>query len=195
MPAGAATRGALYRHRRIQERQRLARTPDRRRTAEIGGGQPAAPASREADFVARLGGDEFAIVQTGVKSPADVTELVDRIFEAIRAPYECLGHQLTTDASHRHCAGAAGRHRSRPDPEERRPGDVCRQGRRPAHLSLLRARHGRRGPRPPHPGDRPAPGDHRRRLRGLLPALRQPAGRPDHRLRGAAALAPSASAA
>ena len=51
------------------------------------------------NFVARLGGDEFAIVQTAVKNPADVTELVGRVFDAIREPYECLGHQLTTDAS------------------------------------------------------------------------------------------------
>jgi diguanylate cyclase (GGDEF)-like protein/PAS domain S-box-containing protein len=51
------------------------------------------------DFVARLGGDEFAIVQTAVKTPADATDLVARIFNAIRAPYECLGHQVTTDAS------------------------------------------------------------------------------------------------
>jgi diguanylate cyclase (GGDEF)-like protein len=51
------------------------------------------------DFVARLGGDEFAIVQTAVKTPADVTDLVTRVFDAIRAPYECLGHQVTTDAS------------------------------------------------------------------------------------------------
>ena len=52
-----------------------------------------------ADFVARLGGDEFAIVQTAVKAEADVTDLVTRAFDAIRAPYECLGHQVTTDAS------------------------------------------------------------------------------------------------
>jgi diguanylate cyclase (GGDEF)-like protein len=51
------------------------------------------------DFVARLGGDEFAIVQTAVKTPAEVTELVTRVFDAIREPYECLGHQVTTDAS------------------------------------------------------------------------------------------------
>ena len=51
------------------------------------------------DFVARLGGDEFAIVQTAVKTPADVTELARRVFDAIREPYECLGHQVTTDAS------------------------------------------------------------------------------------------------
>jgi len=52
-----------------------------------------------ADFVARLGGDEFAIVQTAVKAEADVADLVTRAFDAIRAPYECLGHQVTTDAS------------------------------------------------------------------------------------------------
>jgi len=51
------------------------------------------------DFVARLGGDEFAIVRTAVKASADVTELVTRVFDAIREPYECLGHQVTTDAS------------------------------------------------------------------------------------------------
>jgi diguanylate cyclase (GGDEF)-like protein len=54
---------------------------------------------RETDFVARLGGDEFAIVQSGVKQPADVLELVKRFYEAIREPFECLGHQVMTDAS------------------------------------------------------------------------------------------------
>jgi diguanylate cyclase (GGDEF)-like protein len=51
------------------------------------------------DFVARLGGDEFAIVQTAVKTVDDVTDLVTRVLDAIRKPYECLGHQVTTDAS------------------------------------------------------------------------------------------------
>jgi diguanylate cyclase (GGDEF)-like protein/PAS domain S-box-containing protein len=54
---------------------------------------------RETDFVARLGGDEFAIVQTGVKQPGDVLELVKRFYETVREPYECLGHQVRTDAS------------------------------------------------------------------------------------------------
>ena len=54
---------------------------------------------RETDFVARLGGDEFAIVQTGIGQPSDVMELLKRIYEAIRAPCECLGHQVATDAS------------------------------------------------------------------------------------------------
>ncbi len=51
------------------------------------------------DFVARLGGDEFAIVQTAIETPTDVTDLVAQVFDAIREPFECLGHQVTTDAS------------------------------------------------------------------------------------------------
>jgi diguanylate cyclase (GGDEF)-like protein len=51
------------------------------------------------EFIARLGGDEFAIMQTAVRNQAEITGLVTRIFEAIRAPFECLGHQVTTDAS------------------------------------------------------------------------------------------------
>jgi diguanylate cyclase (GGDEF)-like protein/PAS domain S-box-containing protein len=51
------------------------------------------------DFVARLGGDEFAVVQTAVKTETDVADLATRIFAAIRAPYDCLGHQVSTDAS------------------------------------------------------------------------------------------------
>lgn len=55
--------------------------------------------ARESDVVARLGGDEFAVVQTDVQNPSDVVEFVTRIHEAIREPYYCLGHQLSTDAS------------------------------------------------------------------------------------------------
>jgi diguanylate cyclase (GGDEF)-like protein/PAS domain S-box-containing protein len=54
---------------------------------------------RETDFVSRLGGDEFAIVQTMVQQPEDVTDLISRIYSVMREPYECLGHQLSTDAS------------------------------------------------------------------------------------------------
>ena len=50
-------------------------------------------------FVARLGGDEFAIVQTAIRKIDDVTALVERVFDAIRTPFDCLGHHLTTDAS------------------------------------------------------------------------------------------------
>jgi diguanylate cyclase (GGDEF)-like protein/PAS domain S-box-containing protein len=54
---------------------------------------------RETDIVARLGGDEFAIVQTAVTNPTDVTDLVKRIQDAIRAPCELSGHELTADTS------------------------------------------------------------------------------------------------
>ena len=53
----------------------------------------------ESDLIARLGGDEFAVIQTGVRNARDVVEFVTRIHESIRQPYQCLGHQLSTDAS------------------------------------------------------------------------------------------------
>jgi predicted signal transduction protein with EAL and GGDEF domain len=51
------------------------------------------------DVVARLGGDEFAILQLRVGQTADTVDLITRIYQAIREPYECFGHLLTTDAS------------------------------------------------------------------------------------------------
>jgi predicted signal transduction protein with EAL and GGDEF domain len=39
------------------------------------------------------------VIQTAVKSSVDVLAFVTRIHEAIRRPYHCLGHQLSTDAS------------------------------------------------------------------------------------------------
>jgi diguanylate cyclase (GGDEF)-like protein/PAS domain S-box-containing protein len=54
---------------------------------------------RSGDLIARLGGDEFAVIQTGIESSADVLAFVTRIHEAVRRPYHCLGHQLSTDAS------------------------------------------------------------------------------------------------
>jgi diguanylate cyclase (GGDEF)-like protein/PAS domain S-box-containing protein len=51
------------------------------------------------DLIARLGGDEFAVIQTGIGSTADVEDFVTRVYDAIRQPCQCLGHQLSTDAS------------------------------------------------------------------------------------------------
>ncbi len=50
-------------------------------------------------FIARLGGDEFAVVQRDAGDREAVTELVSRLYEVIRAPCDCFGHQITTDAS------------------------------------------------------------------------------------------------
>src|SRR5882757_1449673 len=52
----------------------------------------------ETDVAARLGGDEFAIIQT-VDGRATATRLVEAIHAAIRQPFECAGHLITTDAS------------------------------------------------------------------------------------------------
>jgi diguanylate cyclase (GGDEF)-like protein/PAS domain S-box-containing protein len=51
------------------------------------------------DLIARLGGDEFAVIQTAAGDRDDVVEFVTRVHEAIRQPHQCLGHQLSTDAS------------------------------------------------------------------------------------------------
>jgi diguanylate cyclase (GGDEF)-like protein len=51
------------------------------------------------DFVARLSGDEFAIVQIGIESADEVTRLATQVLVAIRTPFDCRGHRLTTDAS------------------------------------------------------------------------------------------------
>jgi diguanylate cyclase (GGDEF)-like protein len=54
---------------------------------------------RASDVAARLGGDEFAIIQTAVERTSDTIHLVERIYRAIREPFECAGHLITTDAS------------------------------------------------------------------------------------------------
>ena len=51
------------------------------------------------DVVARLGGDEFAVIRTRVDGPTDTMDLITRVYHAIREPYECVGHLLSTDAS------------------------------------------------------------------------------------------------
>jgi diguanylate cyclase (GGDEF)-like protein len=51
------------------------------------------------DFIARLGGDEFAILQHDVGDDRDVSALVERIYQALRTPFDCNGHQLASDAS------------------------------------------------------------------------------------------------
>jgi diguanylate cyclase (GGDEF)-like protein/PAS domain S-box-containing protein len=51
------------------------------------------------DLVARLGGDEFAVIKTGMSSAAEVEAFVAPLYEAIRRPCQCLGHQLLTNAS------------------------------------------------------------------------------------------------
>ena len=54
---------------------------------------------KDTDVAARLGGDEFAVIQTGIKKQSETTQLVEGIYAAIRAPFECAGHLITTDAS------------------------------------------------------------------------------------------------
>ncbi len=54
---------------------------------------------KDDDMVARLGGDEFAVIKTDIASAAEVEAFVAPLYEAIRRPFQCLGHQLLTNAS------------------------------------------------------------------------------------------------
>ena len=94
------------------------------------------------DIVARLGGDEFVVVQFCIDcDPSAASVLASHIVERIGAPFDIGGHQLIVGVSigiavAPETAGTA------------RPAEECRhralpgQGRRPRHLSFLRARHG-----------------------------------------------------
>jgi diguanylate cyclase (GGDEF)-like protein/PAS domain S-box-containing protein len=54
---------------------------------------------RESDTVCRLGGDEFAIVQVGSDPQTSPTSLASRLIEAISAPYDIQGYQITIGVS------------------------------------------------------------------------------------------------
>jgi diguanylate cyclase (GGDEF)-like protein len=56
-------------------------------------------ATRSTDIVARIGGDEFAIVQTDVRSAAEVEVLCMRIVEAVNAPFELAGTKVSVGVS------------------------------------------------------------------------------------------------
>jgi diguanylate cyclase (GGDEF)-like protein len=51
---------------------------------------------REIDMVARLGGDEFAIIQTLIKSQAEVSTLANRVIETLASPFVLQGLQISS---------------------------------------------------------------------------------------------------
>ena len=55
--------------------------------------------ARSGDIVARLGGDEFVIVLNGLRKPEDAEQLAGRFQEAIQAPLELAGNELSPSAS------------------------------------------------------------------------------------------------
>ena len=96
---GRAVRDPLYRHRRVQAHQRYAGTSDRRRVPQ-GRGGAVAPVGR----VRRISSPASAGMNspsssTASGAPRTFTALVARIYQALRTPFDCHGHQLSSDAS------------------------------------------------------------------------------------------------
>ena len=54
---------------------------------------------RQNDHVGRLGGDEFVVLQTDIKTPEDVTYLIERIIEVLSKPLTHEGAQISLSIS------------------------------------------------------------------------------------------------
>ncbi len=54
---------------------------------------------RDTDTLARLGGDEFALIQSCADQPGDATALARRLVEAVAAPFQIDGHQISVGTS------------------------------------------------------------------------------------------------
>ncbi|MCZ8097293.1 MAG: EAL domain-containing protein [Burkholderiales bacterium] len=54
---------------------------------------------RGADMLSRFGGDEFAIIQTRVKGPSDSAALAQRVLDAVQAPFQVVGAEVTVGVS------------------------------------------------------------------------------------------------
>jgi diguanylate cyclase (GGDEF)-like protein len=54
---------------------------------------------RSGDTVARLGGDEFTVLLEDLATPADASQVAERIMAAMQAPFQLAGHEVCVSAS------------------------------------------------------------------------------------------------
>ena len=123
---GVRRRRAAARRRRLQDGQRLARPPGRRRAADRGRLAPAPRSCATSDTVARLGGDEF-VVLAEVESDEEAFEIAERIAQVWEQPFAVASGEVFCSASvgiavGREAAGAG------EDAARGRRRDVPRQG-------------------------------------------------------------------
>jgi PAS domain S-box-containing protein len=59
----------------------------------------AGPVTDDGNRVARLGGDEFTVLLTSIRCDEDLQRIMARLFEAIRQPILCAGHEVFATAS------------------------------------------------------------------------------------------------
>ena len=147
-PAGQVGGRALPRPRQLQGRQRYARSPGRRPPAEGGRRAPARDRPRVGDrrpaLRRRIRDRRCQRRESrGRRGPGAAVHRRDRAAVRHRRP------PARDRDQHRHRDRADRRHRLGPAAEERRHGALPRQGRRPRHAPLLRARDGRAAAGPP----------------------------------------------
>ncbi|MHB0728476.1 putative bifunctional diguanylate cyclase/phosphodiesterase [Roseomonas mucosa] len=55
--------------------------------------------TRATDTVARIGDDEFEVLQVGINGEEDVEILCERVLDAVRRPFDLMGHEVFVGAS------------------------------------------------------------------------------------------------
>ena len=156
-------RDSLYRHRRVQGHQRFPGSSDRRRipqgrrrAASRGGGRGrlhCPPRRRRVRHSSARCERRWRRRRAGSQGLSGAAN-------PVRLSWSPAGQRCLD----RHRDRSAPRHRPVCPAQERRLGDVCREGGRPADPSLLRSGDGIRGQPPPRTRARSAHGDGRRRL-------------------------------
>ena len=125
---------------------------------------------REGDTVGRVGGDEFVLILNDQSNE----EIIYRAMQRIIGQGERADHHRRQGAlrhvQRRHQHLPAGRARRRHAAEERRRGDVPRQGARPLELPVLHLGDERARERAPGAGERAAPRARAPRAHPALPA-------------------------
>ena len=192
-PPRRAAGGAVSRPRPLQGRQRHARPSGRRRAAE-GGGRAAARTACARPT--RWRGSAATSSPSSRPAPSSRSDASDAGAACLRGdrarPSIWTATRSIDRHQHRHRDRAGRRHRARRAAQERRHGALPRQGRRPRHLSLLRAGDGCAHAGAPRARTRSAQGARRAgefelHYQPLVNLEQQPASA----LRGAAALEPS----
>src|SRR6266852_2533433 len=149
---------------------------------------------RDGDTVARLGGDEFILILSDQPGQEVIYRAMQRILSKVRADQRRRA-RAAGDLQRGYQPLSAGRPGRGDAAQERRRGDVPREGEGTQQFPVLHRGDEPAGERAAADGGEPAAGARAQGVRALLPAARQREKRGAGELRGAAALAASGTGA